>query len=58
MGFVTVHRVGPAPEEAAPHRQNLGRVQVTIDDLDALMTLLTRISLSLRSNLTVVLSLR
>jgi hypothetical protein len=37
---VTVRRVGPAPQEAAQHRANLGRVLVTIDDLAALMTLL------------------
>lgn len=39
---MTVRRVGPAPEEAAPHRTNLGRVLVTIDDLKALMDFLTR----------------
>jgi hypothetical protein len=36
---VTIHRVGPAPD-STPHRKNLGRVLVTIDDLDALIGLL------------------
>jgi hypothetical protein len=35
---VTVHRVGPAQEAT---RRDLGRVLVTIDDLDVLMTVLT-----------------
>lgn len=35
---MAIHRVGPAPD-TTPHRQNLGRVLVTIDDLDALMQL-------------------
>jgi hypothetical protein len=39
---VTVRRVGPAPEEAEPHRTNLGRVLVTIDDLAALRDFLMR----------------
>lgn len=38
---MTVHRVGPA-QETAPHRTNLGRVLVTIDDLKALVEFLTR----------------
>jgi len=38
---MTVHRVGPPPEEAPQHRTNLGRVLVTIDDLAALKTFLT-----------------
>jgi len=39
---MTVHRVGPPQEEAPPHRTELGRVLVTIDDLEALKTFLTR----------------
>ena len=39
---MTVRRVGPAQEEAPPHRTNLGRVLVTIDDLKALLDFLTR----------------
>jgi len=39
---VTVQRVGPPPEEAPQHRTDLGRVLVTIDDLAALKTFLTR----------------
>ncbi len=38
---VTVRRVGPPQETAPLHRTELGRVLVTIDDLAALMTLLT-----------------
>jgi hypothetical protein len=37
---VIVRPVGHAPREAAPHRKDLGRVLVTIDDLAALMPLL------------------
>lgn len=38
---MTIHRVGPNPD-TEPHRQKLGRVLVTIDDLDALITLVTQ----------------
>ena len=38
---MTVRRVGPPQETAPLHRTELGRVLVTIDDLAALMTLLT-----------------
>lgn len=36
---MAIHRVGPAPG-TQPHEKSLGRLLVTIDDLDALMNLL------------------
>ena len=39
---VTVYRVGPPPEQAPPHRVELGIVLVTIDDLNALLEVLNK----------------
>lgn len=39
---MTVHRRGIAPKEPPPHRKSLGKVLVTIDDLDALIDLLVQ----------------
>ena len=48
---MAVRRLGPTPSEPKPHRARLGRVRVTIDDLGALIELLSSLTSSPRSHI-------